>query len=507
MLQYYTMTHLNPEGRNCTEEPEIDFTKIAEGEIQNIVDTVGNETLILDENNAPELQEKSIQIIGNNVETGEKNIIVVTPQIASSYTKSLQKASEILRKDSLSRIENAVTLGIIDNNEAEKILSDPSLVKIPSLEKNLHSNRIPSRYSNRIRGANILIIAGMILTSCKVLPNKKNNEKVLDLPQSISYSDVMTKSEKAPVEEQQIIEAPGIIKQSALNISYTDTDRFVAVEKIKNTSWGESGIAPLLSSNNTENLYDLVPDFYYKDILPNVIDDIQEICRNDTDKAKTMILTLPAVSHLGDIISISNNEEYNKNLELVKLGRYLLDKNLDPGKYLTTGASDKNISVSESVAKNLPQIIDSIYKEYEQEKHPDSDFTFVFKIADGYRDFNRQQQARETAGKSSAARPGESQHHTGLAFDAYYTSSQWDITKKLNKYGVVSPFMDEKKSGMVDPPHFFYLDGYMPGLTQIIMDYYSNNGMDPMNVNDINVINQILLGISQTFESELSEIK
>lgn len=98
-------------------------------------------------------------------------------------------------------------------------------------------------------------------------------------------------------------------------------------------------------------------------------------------------------------------------------------------------------------------------------------------LAFAFRDDQLQEQLREEARGSGVARARNSEHLTGLAVDLYADFSTWRYPEArfvsvANRHGFVSSI-----SYQGDPPHFFYLDGVWPGLTQALIEA----GIDPNN--------------------------
>ncbi len=100
-----------------------------------------------------------------------------------------------------------------------------------------------------------------------------------------------------------------------------------------------------------------------------------------------------------------------------------------------------------------------------------------FFMASGFRSHEEQARWYES-NPTGAGGVGRSEHITGLAVDLY--KDRWaeisltqDFQKMANRFGFVSSL-----NWVYDPPHYFYLDGVWPGLTQALIDA----GLDPNDV-------------------------
>ena len=249
--------------------------------------------------------------------------------------------------------------------------------------------------------------------------------------------------------EQQNVETNSLSKVKAIEFSSNN-------EK----SYKVSGVS---------NPYQLIPDWYYEKILPKIVSSTN-FC-NDVNACRSELKYLPIASHVGTKISLSSNYEEGLNFSRLD-GKYTVNPN-------------NKVLVRSDIKVKLENFVNEVVL---------LDKSYYLKYIEAYRSYWNQDLAYRNSTTGDVAEPGFSQHPTGLAID-WDTNIPRDILIKVaNKNGFVSPF--NLNSGWSDPPHWYYLDGVFPGLTQMII----NAGYDP---NDINLINQVTLGISQTYEGKI----
>ncbi len=221
------------------------------------------------------------------------------------------------------------------------------------------------------------------------------------------------------------------------------------------------------------NPYTLIPDYYYDEILPNIANS-DDFCSN-VDSCKLKLKQIPIISHINNRVQVDS--DFGENLSFIELS--------DEFTWFPTTNWNSNSKVRSDVGDEVKSFLTQVTS---------LDSSYYVKVRYGYRSYSEQKLAYEKQTTGDIARQGFSQHQSGLAIDLDTNVQLDELTTIANKNGFVHPFTVE--SGWSDPPHWFYLDGIYPGLTQMIKDA----GQNP---NDINVINEVLLGLSQTYEAKI----
>lgn len=243
------------------------------------------------------------------------------------------------------------------------------------------------------------------------------------------------------------------------------------VNKIKAFSFPASGKLHF-SFQQVSNPYSLVPDWVYDKVIPKVVSS-EYFCKS-AESCKYEAEHLPIVNHLVNEYRVKIDENFGLDEETSLLD-YDYRYNPMTGKYWT-------VEVRADIKNQVQYMMDEVRKAY-----PGG---YIIAV-EGRRGSYQQGQANLNSPSDSAA-AGFSQHISNLAID-FQIGGIPNKNEVLEKYGWVHPFSIETV-GWDDGPHWFYLDGVYPGLTKMIRDA----GYNP---HDINVIQQVLLGLHRTYSA------
>ena len=266
------------------------------------------------------------------------------------------------------------------------------------------------------------------------------------------------------------------IVQPAAIVSEINEQKVFSANNVSNINFSSKGQVSYVFEYYDP--YKLVPDYYYNSILPKIINS-QNLC-NSTNPCESKLSQLPIVSHINNKSKISSN--FEQGLSFEKLDEKFI--------WFPTINWSSQASVRQDTKENVEAFLNEAISLKSSE--------YFVKVKYGYRSYGEQEYAYRKQTTGDVAKPGYSQHQTGLAIDLDTNIPYSVLVDVANKHGFVHPFSLE--SGWSDPPHWFYLDGIYPGLTQMIIDA----GKNP---NDINVINEVLLGLSQTYEARIAWFK